>query len=60
MNGRELEYCLKRARDEVRKAGMADNSEAASVHRSLAMRYSARALLLTAAENEGVPLELSA
>lgn len=56
MNGHELEYCLKRARDEARKAGIADNAEAASVHRSLSMRYSARALLLTAAENEGITL----
>ena len=48
MNNRELDYCLRRAREEVRKADSTDVPAAASVHRSLAMRYSARALLLGA------------
>jgi len=56
MNDRELNYCLRRAREEARKADSTDVPAAASIHRSLAMRYSARALLLGAAESEGVTI----
>ena len=59
MTSRELDYCLRRAREETRKADTAKIPEAASVHRSLAMRYSARALLLSAAESEGVSITAS-
>ena len=52
----ELDYCLRRAREEARKASASDVPEAASVHRTLSMRYSARALLLSAAESEGVSI----
>jgi hypothetical protein len=48
----ELEYCMMRAREEARRALRSNLPEAAAVHQRLSVRYSARALLLRAAEND--------
>lgn len=48
MSGTELEYCLKRAREEEIKALRCDGDAAAAAHRGLSIRYSARAFMLHA------------
>ena len=48
----ELEYCLKRARDEERRAMQCNIPEAAAAHHGLSVRYSARAFMLHAREQE--------
>jgi|GEM_PF-970353 len=48
----ELEYCMMRARDEARRALRSEQPEVASAHQRLSVRYSARAFLLRAAEND--------
>jgi len=48
----ELEYCMMRAREEARRALRSHKPEVASAHQRLSVRYSARAFLLRAAEND--------
>lgn len=55
MSSTELEYCLKRARDEERKAMRCEGSEAAAAHHNMSVRYSARAFLLHADEGGIMP-----
>ena len=52
MSGTELEYCLKRARQEAHSALKTNVPEAAAAHQSLSVRYSARALLLRVQDTE--------
>jgi len=42
----ELEYCVKRARQEAHRALASKRPEVAAAHRGLAIRYSARARIL--------------
>jgi hypothetical protein len=56
MVSNELEYCLKRAREEARRALRADQPEVASVHQRLSVRYSARAFMLRAGDHGSEPL----
>lgn len=57
MTSQDVDYCLLRARQEAQKALKCQCSEAASAHRSLSMRYSTRALMLSVAENEDTEIE---
>lgn len=50
----ELEFCLKRAREESRRALRSEQPEVASAHQRMSVRYSARAFMLRAAENDGL------
>lgn len=52
----ELEYCLMRAREEAHRALRSNKPEVAAVHQRLSVRYSARAFMLRAAENDSEPL----
>ena len=52
----ELEYCLMRAREEAHRALRSSRPEVAAIHQRLAVRYSARAFMLRAAENDVDPL----
>jgi hypothetical protein len=58
MVSNELEYCLMRAREEARRALRSNLPEAAAVHQRMSVRYSARALMLRAAENDVDPPHL--
>lgn len=50
----ESEYCRRRANEEARLAAQAETPEAAAAHQGMAIRYSARALILSI-EDESVP-----
>ena len=52
MGDNELEFCLMRAREEAHRALRSDQPEAAAAHQRLSVRYSARAFMLRAAEND--------
>lgn len=52
MASSELEYCMMRAREEARRALRSNRPEAAAVHQRLSIKYSARAFLLRADEQE--------
>jgi len=52
MLSKELEYCMRRAREESRRALRSNRPEAAAVHQRLSIKYSARAFLLRAEEDE--------
>lgn len=58
MVSNELEYCLKRAREESHRALRADRPEVAAVHQRLSVRYSARAFMLRAGENDAKPVQI--
>jgi hypothetical protein len=55
MVNEELEYCLTRAREEAHRALRSNQPEAAAVHQRLSVRYSARAFMLRAGENDAGP-----
>ena len=46
--GTELEYCMRRARQEAHRALACNEPEAAAAHQKLSIRYSARAFMLRA------------
>lgn len=48
----ETQYLLRRASDEALRAISSQQPEAADVHESLSVRYSAKALILIAEEDE--------
>ena len=48
----ESRYYMRRARDEARRAELAETPEAAAAHNALSVRYSAKALMLRAAEDD--------
>jgi hypothetical protein len=52
MTSNELEYCMMRAREEAHRALQSNLPEVASAHQRLSIRYSARAFLLRAEDNE--------
>lgn len=52
MMSNELEYCMKRAREESRRALRSNRPETAAAHQRLSIKYSARAFLLRAQEDE--------
>lgn len=52
MTDDELEYCMMRAREEAHRALRSNSPETAAAHQRLSVRYSARAFLLRAAEND--------
>jgi hypothetical protein len=58
MVNNELEYCLTRAREEAHRALRSNQPEAAAVHQRLSVRYSARAFMLRATENDVAPVFL--
>jgi len=55
MVSEELEYCMMRAREEARRALRSNRPEVAAVHQRMSVRYSARAFMLRAAENDVAP-----
>lgn len=55
MIAEELEYCMRRAREEARRALRSNQPEVAAAHQRLSVRYSARAFLLRTAENDFDP-----
>lgn len=57
MVSEELEYCMMRAREEAHRALRSSQPEVAAVHQRMAVRYSARAFMLRAAENDVGPAE---
>lgn len=48
----ELEFCLRRAREEARRALRSEQPEVAAAHQRMSVRYSARAFMLRATEND--------
>ncbi len=52
MVSNELEFCLKRAREEAHRALRSEQPEVAAAHQRMSVRYSARAFMLRAAEND--------
>jgi hypothetical protein len=55
MVNEELKYCMSRAREEAHRALRSNQPEVAAVHQRLSVRYSARAFMLRAAENDVEP-----
>jgi hypothetical protein len=54
MVSNELEFCLMRAREEAHRALRSEQPEVAAAHQRMSVRYSARAFMLRAAENDVV------
>ena len=55
MSGSEIEYYVRRAGEEARRARDGRVPEAAAVHGTLAILYSARAFMLRVAEHKPLP-----
>lgn len=52
MVSNELEFCLRRAREEAHRALRSEQPEVAAAHQRMSVRYSARAFMLRAGEND--------
>ena len=57
MVSEELEYCMMRAREEAHRALRSNRPEVAAIHQRMSVRYSARAFMLRAAENDVGPAQ---
>ena len=51
----DTEFLLKRAREEATRAINADSETASQAHQSMAIRYSAKALVQLTNEDENIP-----